>query len=152
MKDYWGGMLREGATTFWEKYNPADKGTQHLAMYGRPYGKSLCHAWGASPIYLLGKYYLGIQPVKAGYSEFAITPNLGGLTWMEGTVPTPHGSIHLYMNTNTIKVKVSEGKGYLTIASSTKPKAGKGVFEKLNGNLYRLFIDTQDEVTVTYRQ
>jgi alpha-L-rhamnosidase len=152
MKDYWGGMLREGATTFWEKYNPSDKGTQHLAMYGRPYGKSLCHAWGASPIYLLGKYYLGIQPVKAGYSEFAITPNLGGLTWMEGTVPTPHGSIHLYMNTNTIKVKASEGKGYLTIASSTKPKAGKGVFEKLNGNLYRLFIDTQDEVTVTYRQ
>ena len=152
MKDYWGGMLKEGASTFWEKYNPTDKGTQHLAMYGRPYGKSLCHAWGASPIYLLGKYYLGIQPVKAGYSEFAITPNLGGLTWMEGTVPTPHGSIHLYMNTNTIKVKASEGKGYLTIASSTKPKADKGVFEKLNGNLYRLFIDTQEEVTVSYRQ
>jgi len=152
MKDYWGGMLKEGASTFWEKYNPTDKGTQHLAMYGRPYGKSLCHAWGASPIYLLGKYYLGIQPVKAGYSEYAITPNLGGLTWMEGTVPTPNGSIHLYMNTNTIKVKASEGKGYLTIASSTKPKADKGVFEKLNGNLYRLFIDTQEEVTVSYRQ
>ncbi|MBV5342283.1 alpha-rhamnosidase, partial [bacterium] len=54
MKAYWGGMIREGATSFWEKYNPTDKGTQHLAMYGRPYGKSLCHAWGASPIYLLG--------------------------------------------------------------------------------------------------
>ena len=22
IKDYWGGMLREGATSFWEKYNP----------------------------------------------------------------------------------------------------------------------------------
>ena len=50
MKAYWGGMLREGATSFWEKYNPEEKGRQHLAMYGRPYGKSLCHAWGASPI------------------------------------------------------------------------------------------------------
>ena len=60
MKAYWGGMLREGATSFWEKYNPEEQGTQHLQMYGRPYGKSLCHAWGASPIYLLGKYYLGV--------------------------------------------------------------------------------------------
>ena len=49
MKDYWGGMLKEGATSFWEKYNPGDSGTQHLAMYGRPYGKSLCHAWGSEP-------------------------------------------------------------------------------------------------------
>jgi len=151
MKDYWGGMLREGATTFWEKYNPTDKGTQHLGMYGRPYGKSLCHAWGASPIYLLGKYYLGIQPVKAGYSEYAITPNLGGLTWMEGTVPTPKGSIHLFMDTKTIKVKASEGKGCLTFVSSTKPKASIGTFERLKDNRYRLLINTQEEVTVTYR-
>ena len=76
MKAYWGGMLKEGATSFWEKYNPEETGTQHLAMYGRPYGKSLCHAWGASPIYLLGKYYLGVKPVKEGYKEFAITPVL----------------------------------------------------------------------------
>jgi hypothetical protein len=150
MKDYWGGMLREGATTFWEKYNPTDKGTQHLAMYGRPYGKSLCHAWGASPIYLLGKYYLGIQPVKAGYSEFSITPNLGGLKWMEGTVPTPTGEIKLYINEKTIKVKASEGKGYLNFSSLSKPKTSKGQIEKLNATDYRLLIDTKEEVLVTY--
>ena len=40
---YWGGMLKEGATSFWEKYNPEETGIRHLAMYGRPYGKSLCH-------------------------------------------------------------------------------------------------------------
>ena len=79
IKAYWGGMLKEGATSFWEKYNPEEIGTQHLAMYGRPYGKSLCHAWGASPVYLLGKYYLGVKPVKEGYKEFAIAPVLGGL-------------------------------------------------------------------------
>jgi len=151
MKDYWGGMIREGATTFWEKYNPKDTGVQHLAMYGRPYGKSLCHAWGASPIYLLGKYYLGIQPVEAGYSRFVITPNLGGLTWMEGSVPTPNGSIHLYMNGNTIKVKASEGKGYLNFTSKSKPKASKGQPEKTHDNNYRILIENQDEVTVSYR-
>ena len=150
MKDYWGGMIREGATTFWEKYNPTDKGTQHLAMYGRPYGKSLCHAWGASPIYLLGKYYLGIQPVKAGYSEFSITPNLGGLKWMEGTVPTPKGEIKLYINEKTIRVKATEGKGYLNFSSSSKPKTNAGVIEKLKEHNYRLLIDTKEEVLVTY--
>jgi len=151
MKDYWGGMLREGATTFWEKYNPTDKGTQHLGMYGRPYGKSLCHAWGASPIYLLGKYYLGIQPVKAGYTEYSITPNLGGMKWMEGTVPTPKGEIKLSMNEKTIKVKATQGIGYLNFTSTSKPKASKGTIEKLKDNHYRLFINTQDEVTVIYR-
>ena len=151
MKDYWGGMIREGATSFWEKYNPTDKGTQHLAMYGRPYGKSLCHAWGASPIYLLGKYYLGIQPTKAGYSEFAISPNLGGLKWMEGTVPTPNGEIKLYMNENTIKVTATEGCGYLTFSSESQPQVSKGTFEKLEGNNYRLMIDGKEEVAVSYK-
>ncbi|MBV5282909.1 MAG: alpha-rhamnosidase [Paludibacter sp.] len=151
MKDYWGGMIREGATSFWEKYNTIDKGTQHLAMYGRPYGKSLCHAWGASPIYLLGKYYLGIQPVKAGYSEFAIAPNLGGMKWMEGTVPTPKGEIKLYMNEKNIKVTATEGKGYLTFVSKSKPKASKGLVEKLEGNKYRLLIEGKEEVVVSYK-
>lgn len=27
MKAYWGGMLKEGATSFWEKYNPEETGT-----------------------------------------------------------------------------------------------------------------------------
>src|SRR5690606_31389645 len=53
IKDYWGGMLKLGATSFWEEYNPAKKGTDHYSMYGRKFGKSLCHAWGASPMYLL---------------------------------------------------------------------------------------------------
>jgi alpha-L-rhamnosidase len=151
MKDYWGGMIREGATSFWEKYNPTDKGTQHLAMYGRPYGKSLCHAWGASPIYLLGKYYLGIQPTKAGYSEFAINPTLGGLKWMEGTVPTPNGEIKLFMDSKTIKVTATEGKGYLTFVSESQPQASKGTIEKLEGNKYRLLIDVKEEVVVSFR-
>src|SRR5690606_12403601 len=89
MRDYWGGMLALGATSFWEEYNPAKKGAAHYAMYGRPFGKSLCHSWGASPIYLLGKYYLGVKPIQPGYSEYRVEPNLGDLSWIEGTVPTP---------------------------------------------------------------
>ncbi len=115
MKSYWGGMLNEGATSFWEKYVPTETGTQHLQMYGRPYGKSLCHAWGASPVYLLGKYYLGIKPTKPGYQEWECRPNLGGLEWMKGRVPTPFGPISLEMSKEeiTIQSPVIGGKLYV---------------------------------------
>ncbi len=128
MRAYWGGMLREGATSFWEKYVPTETGTQHLAMYGRPYGKSLCHAWGASPVYLLGKYYLGVQPTKPGYEEFEVRPVLGDLEWMEGDVPTPQGMIHVYMDRQQVRVSStanatphsdqrSENQGWLIVGN-----------------------------------
>lgn len=115
MKAYWGGMLKEGATSFWEKYNPDEHGRDKLAMYGRPYGKSLCHAWGASPIYLLGKYYLGVVPTKPGFEEYTVAPTLGGLDWMEGTVPTPFGKVWVKMDSHSVSVKSDGGRGTLII-------------------------------------
>ena len=115
LKAYWGGMLREGATSFWEKYNPQEHGTEHLAMYGRPYGKSLCHAWGASPLYLLGRYFLGVSPTAPGYAEYEVRPVLGGLEWMEGDVPTPFGLIHVAMNRRQVTVRSDGGAGTLIV-------------------------------------
>lgn len=66
LRAYWGGMLAEGATTSWEEYDPRMSGTKHLEMYHEPYDKSLCHAWGASPLYLLGRYYTGVTPTQPG--------------------------------------------------------------------------------------
>ena len=98
---YWGGMLDLGATTFWELYDPRESGDQHYAMYGRTFGRSLCHAWGAAPIYLLGRYYLGVVPTASGFCRYEVRPDLGGLKWMRGTVPTPNGEI---------KVEVRNGR------------------------------------------
>ena len=121
IKAYWGGMLHEGATTFWEKYNPEESGTEHLAMYGRPYGKSLCHAWGASPLYLLGRYFLGVRPTKPGYEAYVVRPVLGGLVWMEGDVPTPRGTIHLSMNQEEITVSSDFPGGTLIVNDREYP-------------------------------
>ncbi|SHE74434.1 alpha-L-rhamnosidase-related protein [Dysgonomonas macrotermitis] len=140
IRDYWGGMLNLGATSFWEKYNPDEKGTEHLAMYGRPYGKSLCHAWGASPIYLLGKYYIGVKPEKEGYKEFSIRPVLGDLKWMEGSVPTPDGDINVYMDKQQIKVSATEGEGYLYFTSVSKPKSNTGTIEQIEKDKYKIKI------------
>lgn len=61
IKSYWGGMLKLGAVTFWEEYDPALPLEQQYAMYSDPFGKSLCHAWAASPIYLLARYFAGLR-------------------------------------------------------------------------------------------
>lgn len=151
IRSYWGGMLDEGATSFWEKYNPKDKGTEHLAMYGRPYGKSLCHAWGASPIYLLSKYYLGVKPEEAGYSAYSIRPNLGGLKWIEGAVPTPKGEIKVFMDQKSIRVSSDEGQGTLYFNSKSKPKISKGKAILVGNGLYELKINAGESILVSYK-
>lgn len=54
MKQYWGGMILDGADTFWEVYNPYNK-------YESPYGSvavnSFCHAWSCTPTYFLRKFF-----------------------------------------------------------------------------------------------
>ncbi|RCW73186.1 family 78 glycoside hydrolase catalytic domain [Saliterribacillus persicus] len=53
MRMYWGGMLRDGADTFWELYNPKDK---TFSPYGNHLINSYCHAWSCTPTYLIRKY------------------------------------------------------------------------------------------------
>lgn len=151
MKDYWGGMLKLGATSFWEEYNPAKTGVEHYAMYGRPFGKSLCHAWGASPLYLLGRYYLGVQPTSPGYQTYTITPVLGGLQWMEGKVPVPNGEVSLHCSTTQIKVKGAAGVGTLRFSSSNKPVCKTATIRAAGNNQYELDVQPGVEYVVTYK-
>jgi alpha-L-rhamnosidase len=136
--DYWGAMVDLGATTFWEVYNPKEKGNEHLAMYGRPFGRSLCHAWGASPVYLLGKYYTGVQPLSAGYESWVCEPHLGGLAWIEGSVPTPTGMINVSMTKDLIKIKSSQKGGILKFKSAKAPRSNLGTVASLGNNLYQI--------------
>ena len=50
MMDYWGGMVRLGADTFFELYNPANPDE---SPYGSPIVNSYCHAWSCTPAYFL---------------------------------------------------------------------------------------------------
>lgn len=88
ISSYWGGMIDLGATTIWEEYDPKiESRTEHLKMYGAKYGKSLCHAWGASPIYLFGRYALGVYPTEIGYEKFTVEPHDMGVGKFHGRVP-----------------------------------------------------------------
>ena len=55
---------------------------------------------------------LGVVPVAAGYKKIRITPNLLGLKFAEGKVPTPYGEIY-------VKHVLKDGKIETLI---TKPK------------------------------
>ena len=52
MKYYWGGMLDQGADTFWELYNPENP---KESPYGSSMVNSYCHAWSCTPTYILRK-------------------------------------------------------------------------------------------------
>jgi len=52
---YWGDMVRKGADTFWEVYDPHND-------FASPYNfypvNSYCHAWSCTPVYFIRKYFL----------------------------------------------------------------------------------------------
>ncbi|EOH94440.1 family 78 glycoside hydrolase catalytic domain [Enterococcus pallens] len=93
--DYWGGMLAHDAVTFWEEYKPEETGADRYEMYGDPFGKSLCHAWGASPIYLLGRYFVGLVPTAPGYENFVVEPKLNNFDSLSCQFPIKDGLVTL---------------------------------------------------------
>lgn len=94
MRDYWGQMLRNGATTTWEIVDRRVPGLDKIVVGGR----SHCHGWSAGPAHLLPAKVLGITPTAPGFAEVAVRPMLGDLAWAEGEVPTPHGTIRARWN------------------------------------------------------
>lgn len=68
-----------------------------------------------------GMLDLGVSPITPGYQTYCIDPHLGGLEWIEGTVPTELGDVNLYMDTRNIKIQTAGGKGFFRIFSSVVP-------------------------------
>ncbi len=108
-RNYWGGMLERGATTFWEGYDPEEKGDEMWIFYRRPFGKSLCHAWSAGPAAFLPQGIIGLTPLDDGWKRFSISPQLGDLSWLAVTFPTPHGDISIVIQDNVIQMCIPDG-------------------------------------------
>lgn len=101
LRDFWGGMLAGGATSFWESYDPRwttrhfHTGLQADGLAG--YYVSLAHGWSAGPTAWLSEQLLGVRATAAGFRTVMIEPELAGLPWIEGAIPTPHGLIRLHI-------------------------------------------------------
>ena len=115
VRDYWGGMLDVGATSFWENFDLAWTNgcfrIDELPVAGRKdihgdYGEfcypgfrhSLCHGWSGGPAAWCINHVLGIRILEPGCRKIAVKPFLGDLAWAEGAMALPGGK--------AVKVKV----------------------------------------------
>ncbi len=94
IRRYWGDMVKRGAVTWWEKFDPRYPRDFNKVLDSTPY-LSLSHGWSSGPTGYLTEQILGIRPTAGGFRTVTIAPRLGDLRWAAGTVPTPRGPIHL---------------------------------------------------------
>ena len=112
IREYWGGMLDLGATTFWEDFDidwmkngaridemvPEGKIDVHASYGGycyKGYRHSFCHGWSSGPTSWLTQYVLGVNVTEPGCRELRIEPHLGDLQWVKGSFPTPYGVLKI---------------------------------------------------------
>lgn len=112
IQEYWGSMVDAGAVTFWEEFDPKRKAEEQYSMYSDPYGKSLCHAWGASPIYLLGRYFLGVRPLTPGYETFEAEPRTEFFHELDCVVPVKDGEVRILFKHENLSVTASREGGF----------------------------------------
>jgi hypothetical protein len=131
LKAYYGAMLDLGATSFWEDFDldwapgsgridevltPDQKdvhGDRGAFCY-QGYRHSLCHGWSSAPTAFLLEEVAGIQILAPGCKEMTVKPNLGELTWVEATYPTPYGILrvsHKKMENGQIETKIDAPAG-----------------------------------------
>lgn len=112
IRQYWGSMLDLGATTFWEDFDirwmenaarideivPSGKVDVHR-IYGdycyKGLRHSFCHGWASGPTAWLTEHVLGVTIVEPGCRVIRVSPHLGDLQWVEGSVPTPYGMVRI---------------------------------------------------------
>lgn len=111
IRQYWGGMLDMGATTFWEDFDI--KWMENAARIDElvPEGKvdihgdygnycyiglrhSLSHGWASGPTAWLSEYVLGVR-VENGGKIVRINPHLCDLEWVEGSFPLKDGVLEI---------------------------------------------------------
>lgn len=136
IRDYWGGMLALGATSFWEDFNirwmenaaPIDRFPEagEVDVHGsygdycyKGYRHSLCHGWASGVTPWLTENVLGVRILEPGCSRLEIRPHLGDLTWAKGTFPTPYGTVsitHRKQKDGSVKTDVKAPAGVTVVS------------------------------------
>ncbi|HEY9154745.1 MAG TPA: alpha-L-rhamnosidase C-terminal domain-containing protein [Opitutaceae bacterium] len=122
---YWGGMLAAGASTFWEAYDERHLGAEHYCFYGRPFGKSLCHAWSAGPVALYSMELFNLRPLQPGWKQFTFSPANCGLSWASTKIPTPYGDIAAEFDGDIAELEIPAGCAWVDLASGSTIAAEK---------------------------
>jgi len=109
-----GDMLQDNLDVFKENIN---LGLTTMMEQPEP-SRSDCHAWSASMNIEFYRMILGIRSGAPGYSYVIISPSLGTLTDVSGSVPHPNGTISTDYKVNGKQVR----------ATLTLPQGCTGIF------------------------
>jgi hypothetical protein len=113
----WGYMIsRDPGGVDWERI-PLD-GVQA----GGSTSVSSAHAWSTGPTAALSRYVLGVAPVTAGYRTWRVAPEVTGLRFAQGVVPTPYGPISARW-----QVGASDGSFVMTVQRPHGTRGGVAV-------------------------
>ena len=115
LRDYFGNMASTGTSTFWETYKIGEQKESATDMYGRPFGRSQCHIWGAGAILIIGKYFYGLKNDTAFGERFVLQPYLPAIENTSATLPLKHGKITVSYYGNTFSVRAEEQSGELRL-------------------------------------
>jgi alpha-L-rhamnosidase len=101
IRRYYGYMLNNGATTWWETLTA-----------NRTYSASLSHGWGSGPTWFLTTYVLGAR--RTGARTWEVHPALRGVTQAAGTLPVGDGTLQVRWNSpsctsSTIEIAAPAG-------------------------------------------
>lgn len=105
----WMNMIEFGSTITMEAWNMAAKPNQDLN-----------HAWGAAPLNVISRYILGVTPLKPGFKEVKIAPQLGGIKNLKAKVPTAKGPVEIEIVDGEIKTLKTPVKAVLVWKGETK--------------------------------
>ena len=98
----WGEMVDFGVDAYWEGWDHADKGNEVYEYYGRPFAKSLCHAWASGPAFLIPGTFLGIRPTSDGWKTWEANPALPEFA--------PNANVKVPAKACTLEVTIRNGK------------------------------------------
>ena len=110
IRNYWGGMLDMGASSFWEDFDlewiknscridefPCPGKRDIHADFGKYCYKglrhSLSHGWSCGPAPFMSERVLGIKFLSPGGKVISVKPDLGDLDYVKGSIPIPGGKI-----------------------------------------------------------
>jgi len=125
IKEYFGGMLSRGATSFWEDFDlnwlKNSSRIDELPKEGEKdlhgdFGAfcyiglrhSFCHGWSGGVTAFIIEHMIGLELLD-GYKRIRVTPHALGVEYLHIDLPTPYGTLVIDVKDGVAQVDAPEG-------------------------------------------
>ena len=123
IETYYGYLLDQGATTWWERFDA-----------NQYYWASLSHGWGSAPTWFLTTHVLGARRLSP--YQWLVKPAFSSLDYASGSLPLKDGSLQVQWERQSCQVK------HLVLAAG-EPSQGEAVIPYEHPSLV-ITLDGQD--------